>query len=373
MCKPSGSRRGRHGPSARARAARSQRAVGGEKPVAMPKNPGANITSAVRETLDSVVTPSVRNAILDRALRAARRAQLPTDPQELDAFVQGPLHDTLVQSLGQQLGESVAAELERIVAVADRSVTPVPSQRSKLETVRPGRSPSKPKMQVSARPSRSTMPSRSYSGENVVPPGSAVLRDKDWAERERRGMAPTLPATKRVVPPRKPSSPKISADTRGGTLPARAPSLPTSADYPRGTAKVLGVIDTRSLTPKSEARPVVLVASTDAELVRTFQAWLELRATVEPITGASALLARLPTVETRAVVLLDGKNPGIRPLTLAALAEEFPKGVEVVLWGVPTHVHARMCGISALAERWLVCGGSSTADEVVAECAKILG
>jgi hypothetical protein len=37
------------------------------------------------------------------------------------------------------------------------------------------------------------------------------------------------------------------------------------------------------------------------------------------------------------------------------------------------HVHARMCGISAVTERWLVCGGSSTPDEVVAECAKILG
>jgi hypothetical protein len=338
----------------------------------MPKNPGANITSAVRETLDSVVTPSVRNAILDRALRAARRAQLPTEPKELDAFVQGPLHDTLVQSLGQQLGESVAAELERIVAVADRSATPQPSQRSKTETVRPGRSPSKPKMQLAERPSRSTMPSRSFSSGNVVPPGSAVPRDKTWAERERRGIAPTLPATKRVVPPRKTSSPKVPAETRG-TLPARAPSLPTSADYPRGTAKVLGVIGTRSLTPNEGVRPVVLVASTDAALVATFQAWLELRATVEPIAGASALLARLPAVENRAVIVLDGKSPGIRPLTLAALAEEFPKGVEVVLWGVPTHVHARMCGISAVTEGWLVCGGSSTADEVVAECAKILG
>src|SRR5688572_26574308 len=126
----------------------------------MPKNPGANITSAVRETLDSVVTPSVRNAILDRALRSARRAQLPTDPKELDAFLQGPLHDTLVTSLGQQLGESVAAELERIVAVAGRSGTPAPAPRAKAETVRPGRAASRPKLTAVGRPSRSTMPSR---------------------------------------------------------------------------------------------------------------------------------------------------------------------------------------------------------------------
>jgi hypothetical protein len=331
----------------------------------MAKNPGANLTNAVRETLDSVVTPSVRNAILDRALRAARRAQLPTDPKELDAFVQGPLHETLVSSLGEQLGASVAAELERIVLVAGRSATPTPS-RSKTETVRPGRSASKPKMSAAGRASRSTMPSREFG------PGSAATHDKGWADKERRGIAPTLPATQRVVP-RKASNPRVPEAPRGGTMPAPSPSLPTSADYARGTARVLGVIGTRSVTPTESARPVVFLASTDPELIRTFHAWLELRATVEPVTGASALLARLPQVETRAVIVLDGKNPGVRPLTLAALAEEFPSGVEVVLWGVPTHVHARMCGISAVTESWLVCGGSSTPDEVVAQCTKILG
>jgi hypothetical protein len=333
----------------------------------MAKTSGASLTSAVRETLDSVVTPSVRNAILDRALRAARRAQLPTDPKELDAFVQGPLHDTLVNSLGQQLGASVAAELGRIVSVAEQTATPVPSQRGRMETVRPGRSPSKPKMAAVERTSRSTLPSRDFAR------GGEPTEDKGWAERARRGMAPTLPATKRVVPPRKASNPRIPEPGRGGTMPARAPSHPTSADYPRGTAKALGVIGTRSITPKASVRPVVLIASTDAHLVNTFRSWLELRATVEPVTGASALLERLPTVETRAVIVLDGKNPGVRPLTLAALADEFPRGVDVLLWGVPTHVHARMCGISATTEGWLVCGGSSTPDEVVAECAKILG
>jgi hypothetical protein len=212
------------------------------------------------------------------------------------------------------------------------------------------------------------MPSRDFA------PGSGAARETGWAERERRGMAPTLPATQRAVPPRKTSRPKVPQAPRGETMPAvPAPSLPTSADYPRGTARMLGVIGTRSVTPKESVRPVVFLASTDPELVRSFQAWLELRASVEPVTGASQLLARLPHVGTRAVIVLDGKNPGIRPLTLAALAEEFPAGVDVVLWGVPMHVHARMCGIAAVTEGWLVCGGSSSADDVVAECAKLLG
>ena len=85
----------------------------------MAKNPGGrNIVSAVRETLDSVVSPSVRDAILSRALAESQRGELPTEPEELGEFVQGPLQDSLVRSLGPELGMSVASELERIVAKA---------------------------------------------------------------------------------------------------------------------------------------------------------------------------------------------------------------------------------------------------------------
>jgi len=339
----------------------------------MAKQPGANITAVVREALDSVVTPSVRNAILDRALRAARRAQLPTEAQELDAFVHGPLHDTLLSSLGPELGSSVAVELERAVAAAKQAERP-PPPKVKAETVRPQRSPTRSKL-AATRASRSTMPSREFPApepEDSLPPGSAAVRDHQWADKQRRGIAPTLPATQRVIPVK--GSVEPSAGARRKEAGSGAPVHPRSDDYPRGTAAVLGVIGTSSVQPTASARPAVFIATTDTALLRFFQAWLDLRASVEPAPNASSLLIRLTEVAgTRAVVVLDGKSPSIRALTLAALAEELPEEASVVLWGVPTHVHARMCSITSLAEKWLVCAGHATPDEVVAECARLIG
>jgi hypothetical protein len=338
----------------------------------MARNPGGNITAAVREALDSVVKPSVRNAILDRALRAARRAQIPTDTVELEAFVQGPLHTTLLASLGPQLGASVAGELERIVLAAKQASTP-PGEKQKAQTVRPRRSITRSKLPSADRGTRSTMPSRQFPtqapGVVSLPPGSAVPRDQRWAEKQRRGIAPTLPATARVVAVS--GSPPLPGDH--GSVPAGV-AQPTSTDFPRGTAEVLGVIGTTSVQPTESARPTVLVLSTDTALLRFFQAWLDLRASVEAVMTSTTLLTKLfDPKRARTVIVLDGKNPSLRPLTLAALAEELPAGAKVLLWGVPTHLHARMRNVSTEVERWLVYAGHTTMYEVVAECAKVLG
>src|SRR5215470_12589614 len=91
----------------------------------MAKSPGGrNIVNAVKETLDSVVTPSVRDTILARALAAVKREELPTEPKALEEFLQGPLHDSLVRALGPELGLSVSSELERITALVARDPKP---------------------------------------------------------------------------------------------------------------------------------------------------------------------------------------------------------------------------------------------------------
>jgi hypothetical protein len=336
----------------------------------MVKQPGGrNIVSALRETLDSVVTPSVRDTILARALDAARREELPTEPGELDEFLQGALHDSLVKALGQELGQSVATELERTLALAKReaSRTTVPSRKA-LDTVRPG-ARDKTMPAAGRRKTRSTMPS-----PEVLPPGSVVPPDQRWAEKERRGIAPTLPAARRIAVVESVNPAAHPSAEPGESMPARGGTLPVSADYPRGVAQALGVFGNASVDPRPSRRPTVLLASTDPELLRLFQAWLDLRAVVESAAGATHLLERLAQVGgPRAVIVLDGKNPGIRPLTLAALADELPTGTTVILWGVQSHLQARMCTISAAAEKWLVYGGNATSNEIVAHCAKIIG
>jgi len=340
----------------------------------MAKSPGGrNIVSAVKETLDSVVTPSVRDTILARALAAVKRSELPTEPRAFEEFLQGALSDALVKALGPELGLSVSSELERIAALAGREPKPrsQPPVRKVPETVRPGtRERSLPAGSLPAgslpaagrrKLSRSTLPS-----PDILPPGSVARTDERWVEQERRGIAPTLPAARRAAP--------VPGGRRESTRPSKGAPIPVSADYPRGVAHALGVFGTASVDPRPSRRPTVLLASSDPELFRLFQAWLDMRAQVETAIGVTALLGRLAEIGgPKSVIVLDGKNPSIRPLTLAALADELPAGTTVILWGVQTHLHARMCTISAAAEKWSVYAGDTTSNEIVAECAKIVG
>ena len=325
----------------------------------MAKPGGRNIASAVKETLDSVVSPSVRDAILARALSAGRMAQVPNEAEALGDFVAGPLHDSLVQSLGPELGVSVTTELERVVALA----APHAVRPSRAESAQPARKPSTKFGAVgSRRPSRSTMPSRDF-----LPPGSVVSKDKRWAETEARGISPTMPAQRA-------QDDAIVGEGRSRGSRRTGPGQPVSADFPLGTATALGVIGTASVEPSSGGRPLVYVASTDPELLRVFQAWLDLRATVEAVKNMRELVVRLMANDaSRVVVVLDGKNPAIRPLALAALAEEMNPSTQVLLWGVAPHLHAKMRNVSVATEKWLVYGADATTNELVARCAKIVG
>jgi hypothetical protein len=325
---------------------------------------GKNIASAVKETLDSVVSPSVRDAILARALAAGRFTQLPNEAGALGEFVQGPLHDSLIQSLGPELGVSVTTELERLIAIAAphsaHAARPVLESRDP----EPVRKPSTKLGAVGAtrRPSRTTMPSR-----DILAPGSAVSKDTRWADAEHRGISPTLPAGRG-------SEGEIVGEGRSRGSRRGAFSQPMSDDFPAGTASALGVIGTASVEPSSSGRPLVYVASTDPELLRVFQAWLDMRANVQPVAGVRELVARLAANEGSSIVIvLDGRNPAVRPLALAALAEEMSEHTQVLLWGVAPHLHAKMRNVSVVTEKWLVYGAEATTSELVARCAKIVG
>ncbi|HVR18890.1 MAG TPA: hypothetical protein VMS65_04325 [Polyangiaceae bacterium] len=326
----------------------------------MAKPGGKNIASAVKETLDSVVSPSVRDAILARALAAGRFTQLPNEAAALDEFVQGPLHDSLVQSLGPELGVSVTTELERIIAIAAPHAARAARAEVESPEPEPARKPSTKFGAVGAsrRASRTTMPSRV-----IMAP---VSKDTQWADAEHRAISPTQPAGRG-------SEDEIVGEGRNRGSRRGAFGQPMSDDFPAGTASALGVIGTASVEPSSGGRPLVYVASTDPELLRVFQAWLDMRANVEPVSGVRELVAKLGANEgSNIVVVLDGRNPAVRPLALAALAEEMSEHTQVLLWGVAPHLHARMRNVSVVTEKWLVYGADATTSELVARCAKIV-
>jgi hypothetical protein len=299
-----------------------------------------DIPNAVRETLDSVVSPSVRDVILTSALSTARLAEVPRTPGEFESFLGGPLSAAIVHSLGEEFGHAVTSELERIAALAKNSLPPAESGT---------RDPLREKGDA-----RTTMRSR-YLLEDELPPSPV-----------------RTPVARQVLVPL--DGKKLSDEQRRApTDPAPPPALPDSTEYPAGTAQALGVMGTVSVHPSSQARPVVFIASTDTDLLRCFEAWLQMRATVYPAPGIVPLLQELELAsQRRVVILLDCRNPSIRPITLAAIAEELKPSTTVLLWGATATLTARLRAVTPLADRFLCFEGSATTNELVAKCVALV-
>ena len=73
--------------------------------------PRGNSKLLVREALDSVVSPPVRDALLSSAIEQLPEREIPSDPFAFREFVCGPLRAVLAQGLGPELAESIADEL----------------------------------------------------------------------------------------------------------------------------------------------------------------------------------------------------------------------------------------------------------------------
>lgn len=296
-----------------------------------------DIPNAVRETLDSVVSPSVRDGILRSALTSANLAEVPRTAAEFEHFLGGPLSSALVHSLGDEFGHAITSELQRIAVIAKNTLPPAAS------------GPGNPREKGDT---RTTMRSR-------------YLLDED-AESPRRA-----PVARQVLVPL--DGKRLSDEQRRAPTDPAPPPLPESTEYPAGTAKALGVTGTVSVHPSSSGRPLVFVASTDTDLLRCFEAWLQMRATVNPAPGIVPLLQELELAShRRVVILLDCRNPSIRPTTLAAIAEELKPTTTVMLWGVNPALSARLRAVTPLTEQWLSFEGSATTNELVAKCAALV-
>jgi hypothetical protein len=78
------------------------------------ETPEETLRRTVHETLDSIVSPAVRDTFLTEALTAAGLPRLPNDVDKYLDFLDGPLRRILEQALGRELGRSVVEELARL-------------------------------------------------------------------------------------------------------------------------------------------------------------------------------------------------------------------------------------------------------------------
>jgi hypothetical protein len=320
------------------------------------------IPQAVREALDSVVAPSVRDALLSDALSQSSDAELPTDPEQLRHFVDGPLKTSLIRTLGSELGESVMQELERLAKL----VSSIPGERrtrsGNLRSVMgpqrratpTHRSPALLRRSVTPRPVTQRAMSRTAS--TMPPPnrlGKAHERDSKAHENVRMvaAHASTIPANR-----------------------GRAESSsPVSADYPRGTAATFGVPGTYASEAPERRLPCVLVATLDGDLVKKLAAWLDPRAAVVRVKNAGSLLQDLENARHgRSVIVLDCSKPSLRPVALAALADDFPVNTEIVLWGATIEIEEQLRLVLSPGRRWISVGSSAQPKDVATRCAELV-
>jgi hypothetical protein len=332
------------------------------------------LSHALRETLDAVVSPSVRDALLSEALAAAKTAELPREPEEFRDFLDGPLRRALVKALGTELGDSVAAELERLADVASsRPGTPQRRTRSgqlraaagprrratpSPRTQRPPHPP--PKSTLKSPAARSPTSRDSATARTLRPPGrdtrTPIVTPPPIPKHTDRGTfayAPTVPA--------------------GRKLSSRVPP-PSSAELPRGTASRLGMAGGAPDTEPPSGLPLLLVATREVSLARKLSQWVDPRVAVHRVVTLGSLLRQVEDAgNSRVVIVIDCASPSVRPKSLAAVAEELSPWVQVLLWGADVEVEREISAVSPLTGEWLIIDAKTTPKDLALRCVGLVG
>jgi len=117
----------------------------------------------------------------------------------------------------------------------------------------------------------------------------------------------------------------------------------------------------------------VLVATEDATLARKLSQWLDPHVAVARAKSLISLLQDVTEAgDNRVVIVLDCNQPSIRPIALAALAEDLPSNTEVVLWGATPDLEREILMISSRTGEWLACSSDTSAKDVAGRCAQLV-
>jgi hypothetical protein len=365
-----------------------------------PKSDGSSLFSrVVREPLDAVVAPLVRDALIHDALSVMGLSVPPLERGALERFVSGGLSSVLDRALGAELGRSVVEEMLRALASVHTGPRPprpgprIPRPRNAPQGSRTTSSMPPP---VSARNVTSSMPPP-VSARNVTssmpPPVSA-----------RNGTSSVPPPLKgaTTLPPAPDSSPRSS--------PASALPRPRPTPVPYGMRRPTpppGMVDARSrpphpphaegneaasyeVPPMSGERtrgvrsrppmpsitvpraPVVLVGTEDRSVFETLARSFEDRARVRRVLSAADVVRELDEAgASRKLVILDAKMPTIRPAALAVLLESM-RGVDVVLCRSVPETEELILSVSSASANWIIYREPAPLDRVAEACIELV-
>lgn len=294
------------------------------------------VACALCEIIDSVVTPRVRDGILAQALEGFRAEQLPTDPNRLQDFVTGPLREALARTIGPEPVEAMVSDLQRVIDMLLGS-TPSLEQRQQpsafVHDAPHRRSSSRPRMPAVSSSQRSTPIPHHHS----TPPRASFRT------------APT---------PRYPS-----------WFPPAAKPI-SSGRFPRGAAAALSMAGTYSSKPPAESsQPIVFVASHRQDLARSLSLSLASHVQIVILRNMLELVREFGIApEGRCVLLIDCQNPSLKPMSVAALADDLPDSLQVVLWGITPELRTRLAAISPRCRTWIGIDRETPVDELAGRC-----
>jgi hypothetical protein len=331
----------------------------------------------IKETLDSVVAPAVRDALVAAALEESAYAEVPTDPEEFRRFVRGPLREALVNGLGPELGASIIDELERMAQLTEPSSSIKPARRASRSGAHRSSSPP-PRRNTPTH--RRSVPAKT---KGTLPTG-LTPPEMDSPASSKPRPEPVDPAAQ-TLPPPSPHDRRTPLAARGLTPPPfSAPSSGTqsrpgsgwgSDEYPAGAAGTIGMPgagpDSAAL---AKGRPYVLIATSDTTLVRRLTPWLDATAELVLLSSVRELVKDLDALgDARIAVLIDCRKPSIRPTAVAALADDFPPNVTVVLWGASPEQERGVLAVSSAVNNWIVMHGDTRPKELAKRCADLVG
>jgi hypothetical protein len=332
----------------------------------MKSNDGERFLRALKETLDTVVTPIVRDALIHDALILSGKMMLPVERTEMIDFAKGPLRTVTERALGAELAESVADEISRMTE-ATRITSAPPPPHLRRSTPAPRTARATPGHRKNAPPPSER---RSDTVPGHRPPTGPPVRP------ESSDRHPTLTPVPRA-PRRRAGQPNLSPWPTGIGSHIRRPAdtEPAPPLSPSAYAEQTGTSASALVAPRPadiSTIPFVLVATEDTELLRTLADWFADRAVVTRVLGVFDLVRNMDAAAgRRALVVLDGKAPSIRPPALAVLFEELTN-VDVIMCRASPAVEQVVLAASQASARWLVYREPASLDHIAAECLRLV-
>lgn len=326
----------------------------------MKRDDGERFLRALNETLDTVVTAIVRDALIHDALILSGKLALPSEREAMIAFAKGPLRSVTERALGTELADSIADEVARVIETTRITSAP-PPPHLRRSTPAPRTARAVPGHRRSMTPSPSGRRSDTLPGHR--PPTEPPPRPEIT---ERHATLTPVPRS----PRRRSAQPNFSNWPPGMGSHIRRPADTDPAPPPENMARP-GVSGS-SLSPRTEAMPCVLVATKDGALLRTLADWFADRAVVSSVQSVFDVVRCFDeAADRRTIVVLDGKAPSIRPTALAVLVEELVN-VDVIMCRAAPAIEQVVLAASKASARWLVYREPASLDHIAAECLRLV-